>query len=426
MSKKIKQLKNLIRKLKTTGFGHLFGSSVINKILTFMSSIILVRLIPKSDYGIYSNADNILGMFCILEGFGMVSTFLQYGSTTKGEKKEDIWSFCFYGSVLFQILLSIVIFITGLTVKFSIPGTGILLALMAFLPIFRIVRDMQQVYLRTEFKNKEYAYSNTLSTVITVVCSCTLSFFLFEKGIILATYISVWITIIYIIRKCKIKFPKVHNKLLKEDKLKLLKFSAVCMVNNSTSSIMYLLDTFVLGIVVASSAVTASYKVASKIPTALAFIPTCIMTYIYPYFAKNKDDGKWCFKNYKRVVMLFGVFNIISVGTLIVIAPYIIKIVFGTKYLDAVIPFRLLCLNYIIQATFSTVSGQLLVSQGRLGFHTFIGIFSSILNTGLNLILIPKFSSAGAAIATLTVTIIVSILSTGYLYILLRKQSQAG
>ena len=113
MSKKIKQLKNLIRKLKTTGFGHLFGSSVINKILTFMSSIILVRLIPKSDYGIYSNADNILGMFCILEGFGMVSTFLQYGSTTKGEKKEDIWSFCFYGSVLFQILLSIVIFITG-------------------------------------------------------------------------------------------------------------------------------------------------------------------------------------------------------------------------------------------------------------------------------------------------------------------------
>ena len=25
MSKKIKQLKNLIRKLKTTGFGHLFG-----------------------------------------------------------------------------------------------------------------------------------------------------------------------------------------------------------------------------------------------------------------------------------------------------------------------------------------------------------------------------------------------------------------
>ena len=150
------------------------------------------------------------------------------------------------------------------------------------------------------------------------------------------------------------------------------------------------------------------------------------MTYIYPYFAKNKDDGKWCFKNYKRVVMLFGVFNIISVGTLIVIAPYIIKIVFGTKYLDAVIPFRLLCLNYIIQATFSTVSGQLLVSQGRLGFNTFIGIFSSILNTGLNLILIPKFSSAGAAIATLTVTIIVSILSTGYLYILLRKQSQAG
>ena len=79
MSKKIKQLKNLIRKLKTTGFGHLFGSSVINKILTFMSSIILVRLIPKSDYGIYSNADNILGMF--------IKRYLDKGNLSELDRK---------------------------------------------------------------------------------------------------------------------------------------------------------------------------------------------------------------------------------------------------------------------------------------------------------------------------------------------------
>ena len=47
---------------------------------------------------------------------------------------------------------------------------------------------------------------------------------------------------------------------------KIIKFSTVCVINNSTSTIMYLLDTFVLGIVVANSAVTASYKVAQKFP----------------------------------------------------------------------------------------------------------------------------------------------------------------
>lgn len=424
MSKIVRQSKNLIKKLKTTGFGHLFGSSVINKILTFMSSIILVRLIPKSEYGIYCNADNILGMFCILEGFGMVSTFLQYGSTTQGKKKEVVWSFCFHGAVLFQIFLSMVIFITALTVKFSIPGTGVLLALMAFLPICRIVRDMQQIYLRTELKNKEYAYSNTLSTAITVVLSCVLSVFFLEKGIIIASYVSVFVVIIYIIGKCKIKFPNIHNSLNKDDKVKLLKFSAVCMVNNSTSSIMYLLDTFVLGIVVASSTVTASYKVASKIPTALAFIPSCVMTYIYPYFAKHKDDGKWCFKNYKKVLVLFGTFNIISVGTLIIIAPYVIRLIFGTQYLDALIPFRLLCFNYIVQATLSTLSGQLLVSQEKLWFNTLCGFGSSIINTILNLILIPQYEAIGAAIATVSVSVIFGIAQFIYLYTILKRKSR--
>ena len=97
---------NFIQKLMRSGFGHLFGSSVLSRVLGFMSSIILVRLIPKSEYGIYANADNILGMFCIFEGFGMVSTFLQYGCTNQGKKKEAIWSFCFIFLYHFRFCLA--------------------------------------------------------------------------------------------------------------------------------------------------------------------------------------------------------------------------------------------------------------------------------------------------------------------------------
>lgn len=413
---------NFIQKLMKSGFGHLFGSSVISKVLGFMSSVILVRLIPKTDYGIYSNADNILGMFCIFEGFGMVSTFLQYGSTNQGEKKKEIWSFCFYFSLLFQIALSIVILFISMTINFSIPGTGILLGAMSFLPIFRNIRDLQQVYLRTEFRNKEYARSNILTTVVTVITSCVFSFFFLTKGLIVASYISVFATIIYVMYICHVKLPSKSNNLTRQEKAKLIKFSTVCVINNSTSSIMYLIDTFVLGIVIASSTVTASYKVASKIPTALAFIPGCVMTYIYPYFAKHKDDGNWCLRNYKKVLVLFGVFNLLMVGPLILFAPYVIRLVFGAQYLDALVSFRLLCLNYIIQATFATVSGQLLVSQEKLGFNTFTGVLSSILNTILNLALIPKYSSVGAAVATVTVTAVVGILSTGFLLNVLKKK----
>lgn len=409
-------------KLSKGGFYHLFGSSVINKVLSFMSSVIIVRLIPKSEYGVYSNADNILGMFCLLEGFGMVTTFLQFGCTNTGEKKQQIWRFCFWFSVIFQCILSISIFIASLTAKFSIPGTGYLLMLMSFLPIPRLVRDMQQVYLRTECKNQAFAYSNTFSTAVTVVLSCGLSVFFLEKGLIAATYISSIATIIYIVKVHKVSLPvRVKGSLPGKEKKKILKFATVCVINNSTSSVMYLLDTFILGIVVATSTVTASYKVATKIPTALNFIPVCVMTYIYPKFAQKKDDKQWCYRNYKKVLAAFGIFNLLSVGTLIMMAPIVIKLVFGAQYMDCLIPFRLLCVNYIIQATFGTVSGQLLVSQEKLRMNTIVGFGSSILNTCLNLWLIPIFSSTGAAIATLVVTCLSSLVTTIYLWSTLKK-----
>ena len=128
----------IINKLIATGFGHLFGSSVINRVLSLFSAIVLMRLIPKSEYGIYANANNILGLFCISEGLGLSSAMLQYGCTWNGDKKQRLWSFCFYTSALFNLILAIAIIFVGLTVNFSIPGTGQYLVAMALLPFVKV------------------------------------------------------------------------------------------------------------------------------------------------------------------------------------------------------------------------------------------------------------------------------------------------
>lgn len=423
----LKIIRISFRKLRETGFGHLVGSSVINKILSFACSFLLVRIIPKEEYGVYANADNLLGIFCLLEGVGMTSTFLQFGCTSDGEKKRSIWAYCFHMAILFQILICLLTLLTSWIVPIKIAGTNSLLALMTFLPLPRLIRDLQQVYLRTELKNKEYAYSNTFSTIISVIFSCLLSFFFHAKGLIIASYLTSIMTVIFILIKGHVPFPsfKYEGSLKESERKKILKFSAVCMINNSTATVMYLLDTFILGIVIASSAVTASYKVASKIPTALAFIPTCLMTYIYPYFAKHKEDGKWCLSHYKKVALSFGAFNVVIASTLVVLAPFLIRIVFGEQYLDGIGTFRLLCINYALQATF-TISGQLIVSQEKLLFNTFTGIVSGVLNTILNLLLIPRYASIGAALATVMTTIIMGVMSTVYLIKLYRRHIMNG
>ena len=70
-------IKKIASKLGNTGFFHVFGSTAINKIIGFASGIVLVRLISKSEYGVYSYAYNLLTFFMIACGFGAVSGILQ-------------------------------------------------------------------------------------------------------------------------------------------------------------------------------------------------------------------------------------------------------------------------------------------------------------------------------------------------------------
>ena len=386
----------IINKLIATGFGHLFGSSVINRVLSLFSAIVLMRLIPKSEYGIYANANNILGLFCISEGLGLSSAMLQYGCTWNGDKKQRLWSFCFYTSALFNLILAIAIIFVGLTVNFSIPGTGQYLVAMALLPFVRFISEMQRIYMRTEFRNKDFAKANTFSTTVIVALSILLSFMFLVYGIIAAHYLAGLLTIVFICYYLKVRFPSPTFRLPKPEIKEIVKFSLTAALCNSSAIIAMLMDTFLLGIIVAQSSVTASYKVATMIPTALAFIPTCVMTYIYPYFAKNAEDGQWRFW---------------------------IVILFGDQYLDSAPALCVLVLNYFIAATFAGVCGQLLTTQKKLTFNLTVGIIGAILNVVLNMLLIPSFGAVGAAFATVSATIFTAVTSSIYLVRLYKSKS---
>ena len=66
-----------IDKLRKTGFFHIFGGSVINKAISFLSSIVLVRLLTKGEYGIFTYAWNIYSIILLFNGFGLESSTLQ-------------------------------------------------------------------------------------------------------------------------------------------------------------------------------------------------------------------------------------------------------------------------------------------------------------------------------------------------------------
>ena len=149
----------------------------------------------------------------------------------------------------------------------------------------------------------------------------------------------------------------------------------------------------------ASNELVASYKVATTIPFALLFIPGMIMTYAYPYFARNKDDRRWTLNGYRRLIMA----NVLCMAVLTILvvafAEPLTMIIFGSEYLDSVRTMQLLMIGFFITAAIRQPSGNLLVTQRKLLWNTVVGVLSIFVNVVANLILVTGFGMLGAALA---------------------------
>ena len=72
-------MNRIVKRLLSTGFVHILSFEVLNKVIASCSGILLVNLISRESYGIYSYALNILNTFLLFSGHGMNSAIIQMG-----------------------------------------------------------------------------------------------------------------------------------------------------------------------------------------------------------------------------------------------------------------------------------------------------------------------------------------------------------
>lgn len=426
MLNSLKKFVNLsISKLRKTGFFHVFGSTVISKLITFLSGIILIRVVSKADYGVYTYSHNIYSFFILVSGLGMTSATLQLCSEKADEQMRlNLYSYCSKAGMKFNAFLALVILTVAVFVDIPIKGANILLAAFSFLPLLKFPMEQQQMWLRTGLKNREFSYANTFFAFFTLLFSVILAVMLGSLGLIMASYLAAVATIIFQTVRFKVPLVSKNAELNREAKRNLWGVSSISMLNNGLSKLMCLLDIFVIGLFIPDEIVIASYKVATTIPEGLSFIPHSIILYAYPYFARNKDNKDWTIRKYKQLTLASGAVNFFAALVLILFSSFIVPLIFGKQYTDAIPCFVILCISFAISGTFSDPAGNLLVTQRKLKFNLFMGVFSGAFNTCMNVILVLKWGSIGASIATLLTVLLTSIFNTGYLLHVYRRIPQ--
>lgn len=405
-----------IKKLFKTGFFHIFGGSVLNKIIVFLSSIVIVRILSKTEYGIFTYAWNIYSFVILVNGLGLANGALQVGSEKWDEAEcENIFFYALYKGILFDCGIFIVMLLIAFFYPTAIEDARALLAAMCLLPLVQFLYELEMTYLRVKRMNQTYAKINIIATVLVFSFSIIGALLFREMGLVIGRYVA-WILVIFIgFKVINHRGRKITPVIGLEQKRSIMRISIVSVANNGISSLLYLLDVFVLGIVTTNGEILASYKVATAIPTALLFIPSSIAIYVYPYFAVHYNDKKWCLRNYKKIFVANIALNFLISIILIVFAPLIIQIVFGKQYMDAVPVFRILSLSYLISSCFRIISSNLLVMMKKLKFNMIEALLSGVINVFADYYFIKAYGSIGAAIVTLIVVTFSGLMSTSYL-----------
>lgn len=418
-------IRSKIKKLYETGFFHIFSSNVVNKILLFCNGIFIVRVLSKESFGVYSYSQNMLSIFLLFSGLGINNGLLQFASKSNEEEKNEIFKFTFRLGVIINIILTGIVIFYCIFCNFKIKEGKEILLYMSGFPIFTIIIDSFLIYWRAELKNKEMSVLSTINTLSTVIFMIIGGYLYELKGVILGKYIGFILVILVILKynsfekiKQYLKKSKINFSLKKE----IIKYSLAAQVNNSIISFIHMIDILSIGILIGDKNILATYKTANIIPFGLEFIPAAIMIYIYPYFARNNKNIQWIKENYIKVLKILIGINFIIVIINLYFGKMIVINIFGKEYLDSIRIFNILCIGYFFTGSFRVLGANILFALQKPKYNIYSSIIASISNIFLNIFLIKKYGSIGAAYATLAIFAIWSILVNLFIYKTLKNK----
>lgn len=426
MEKYKQKLKALIR----LGLFHILGANVINYFILFITNIIIIRLLNKTNYGIYSYAYNLYSIVLLFSGLGLLNGLLQYGSEARPEPEKVAYNrFGLVFGMLFNLLLSAFIFLYGHYAIVSISQSSSYITQFAFLPLFDYLYNFCLIVLRTNKKNKEYARLLNTNTIYNFLGTCVGAYFWGISGLILGKYFSFILSILtgfYLCNKPVRKISTEGEGLRPTQKWQIVHYSVICCLSACVISLLYYIDILVVGHFIPNASIVASYKTATLIPTALTFIPNSIMVLMYPYFAEQNQNYPWIKRHLHELTRWLFCFNAIIAILLIVGAPFIIEILWGKEYLDIIATFRILMISYFVTATFRIPYINILAALRKVKLNLIVGIISAVFNFVLDIWFVQIWGINGVSAATVLVFIIASGICCPYLEYYLHKKMQTA
>lgn len=389
-------------------------SKVITLILSFVTTLIVARVLGPEKFGVLNYTISIVGIFAIIANLGVDN--IVYKEITKNkESREQILG----SSIILKLLTGLIAILLLSVSLFFLNETTYIKFLILLLSISFLTQPF--TLLSYDFlKDKESFYVSIAQTVTSFVSSIFKIVITIVTGnlfyfLIILIMENILIGAIYTFQIKKFKNRSITLKPTRKMILQITALSLPLVFYNAFDQIYSRIDQVMLRSYVDTKAV-GLYSAAVRLTEVWYIIPNILITSLFPaliHSAPTQNEYRKRIKIFTTALLSFGL--IISTITFF-LGKYIILILYGAEFIDTT-PLLSVYIFSLIGSFLSILIFQDLFINNKYKTLILIPGLIAVLNVVLNVILIPQKGSLGAALAT-----VISYNLIPIIYFLLRNK----
>lgn len=405
-------------------------STVVAKAVNFLVLIIVINLLPQSEYGLIAYGLTIIGFIAPFVGGGIHQGLLRYGALSNGQ---------FAKKILFQdtlrtgfkysiwIVVGILILSPLLTIKMPAALPFLLLLSIQVLALFLL--QMIQVYCRLLNQNQLFARIDIQHNLFLLLSCLGLVYLLGGLGYVLSLIGVPLLLGLYYLRRLNL-IPFLNHDAKKVDirksfsfsRKELVRYGLFMSLGGVVSQLLYAVDILLIGNLLESPAEqVAIYKVASIFPYSVLMLAVAMMTTDFVKLAKDAVKQKNVLWNYYfNYLKVFGGLSILLLIFFYFAAPLLLRI-FGVEYLGHENLVYIFTIGVIGGILFRIPMGNMLSAVGWPRLNALFSAIILIINLVVNYFMILRFGIIGAAITTAALMWLSGFLSLGAFIYFLRR-----
>ncbi len=386
------------------------------RIVSFIKTLILARILTPFEFGVFGVAFLVLSFLEVITETGINVFLLQKDEEESYSYVNTSWVV----SIVRGILISLVLLLLSwpLVMFFRVSEAYGVLLLTALIPFLRGFINPSIIYFQ-----KRLNFAKDFWFRFIIFCSDALASILFAYiyksayGVILGVIFGV---LVEILLSFVLAYPRPRLRFEKN-----LLFEVVNRGKWITSAGIFQyffreVDDMVVARLLGASQLGV-YQVSYKIATLpISEIGEVFGKVTLPVFSRISKDKKRLLSAYKRVSVVVFLFSLAMGSFLIIFAPFIVKVLLGEKWFDAISVIRIICLYAVIR-TMIHPSFTLFFALEKQEYVTYVTL-GGIIGLGVTVVpLVVKYGLIGAGFSTIFGVIFMLPICLYYVFKVLRE-----